>query len=122
MNQVETTKHSDAEPVAWCVGYNDPRAGLIYSSPTMYKPSAEEIVANSVGKLYVFNLYLHPPQPCAKCREETIEELRAVSDDMFEEGKVMMTAMLQSNTSIDVGLIYQAMLSTALDAARKEGE
>ena len=32
-----------AAPVAWCVGYDDPRMGRIHSDPTMHKPQAEAL-------------------------------------------------------------------------------
>ena len=36
-------RSATAAPVAWCVGYDDPRMGRIHSDPTMHKPQAEAL-------------------------------------------------------------------------------
>ena len=49
-------------PVAWCLVYEDRRAGLIYSNPTMHFESAETMVRMSDGRIEVVPLYTTPPQ------------------------------------------------------------
>lgn len=44
------------EPVAWCVGYDDPGCGLILSNPTMRKEDAETTIKKAVGKLRLIPL------------------------------------------------------------------
>ena len=48
-----------AAPVAWCVGYDDPRMGRIHSDPTMHKPQAEALAERN--GLALVSLYAGSP-------------------------------------------------------------
>ena len=48
-----------AAPVAWCVGYDDPRMGRIHSDPTMHKPQAEALAGRN--GLALVSLYAGSP-------------------------------------------------------------
>ena len=61
------------KPVAWCVGYDDPRMGRIHSNPTMYKPEAEVLAKSTTSDLIVCSLYTLPPT-ASQIEQETAEK------------------------------------------------
>ena len=77
------------EPVAWCVGYDDPRMGRIHSNPTMCKPEAEALVKSTTSELIVCSLYaLQPTASQIKRLEERRCEERGIEMNEYNEQAV----------------------------------
>jgi hypothetical protein len=77
------------EPVAWCVGYDDPRFGLIPSNPTMCKEDAEMTIKKACGKLRLIPLTYAdaPPADGVVVPRERMWNLAGGRDDyQFTEG------------------------------------
>lgn len=47
----------EVEPVAWCLRYNDPQCGAIYSNPSMYKPELEAMECVTSERVSIESLF-----------------------------------------------------------------
>ena len=89
--------NKDNEPVAWCLAYDDPRMGRIYSNPSMFKPELDAL--SLLNNVPVVPLYAAPPDLAAKVAEleaditqwqisvleqgEVIDQLKAQRDELL---------------------------------------